>query len=446
MFWKQKYPIVGIRDNDGSERESISGGSHEVDEENLAQDYDVFSEKDVDESILSFLKSDEEEEVGGAALGVNGSNIDDGDVSYAPSSADRSRDNAHDPDTVFPDSDSTFSAWSNLLSNSLFLFGSTLYVWTSYYSYDYFQQYGAFPRDAGVREEVVDDDILDELFFQANAKSSSSYVTLYMAYSFAAALCFALQGFWNTCFAPQCRGRIHAILWALAAMWGMTSSALVLKDQYLSGIFASVRVHLFALAAFYSCCVPKPSTLRKAQCCLPRCCCCCNPGRWLRLADCILIFGTLGDTVLSYLYLWRNELENSAITPIHLLYGGMAAAGCWGLCAMMYIFISLGQVCGCCGSQQRKNQEEDADDQESKAYYIGGGNDDDDESQESNGPSYLPQDQKLKLQRGPTDDTANDDASVTSFSSWWTAGPATKDGIAPSSLDNIFGRMSSGRK
>ena len=84
---------------------------------------------------------------------------------------------------------------------------------------------------------------------------------------------------------------------------------------------------------------------------------------------------------------------------------------------------------------------EDVESQDlSKKEYAHNDHAEDEESQDSDDDNrkYLPQ--KATLTRGPTDDTANDDASVTSFSSWWTAGPANKDGIAKSSLDNIFGR------
>ena len=47
-----------------------------------------------------------------------------------------------------------------------------------------------------------------------------------------------------------------------------------------------------------------------------------------------------------------------------------------------------------------------------------------------------------EIKQEHTEDTANDDASVSSFSSWWTAGPgpANKADITRSSLDKIFGR------
>jgi hypothetical protein len=446
MFWKQKYPVGrGDRDDDDDDDDK-----NKSNEDYHGEDYVYYSEKEVDESILSFLKSDEEEEEEEEEQmdAEHGADNDDGDEeeeedsSYAPSSINRTQEEAdHNLDGNDNATSLATSPYSRLLSNLFFLSGATLYVWTSYYVCDYYQRNGSIPREA-INTEIPaqageNDDDLYELLFQANAKSASSYVTLYMAYSFAASLCWALQGFWNTCFSVGgCRGRIHAVLWTLAALWSLTSSALVLKDSYLSEIFLSVSVHLFAFAALATFCVAKPPSLQGVKCCLPFYCCCCTPVRWLRLADFILILGTLGDVVLSYLNLWKDDLiGNTTVGVTHLLYGNMATAGCWGLCALVYVMVSFGEVC--CFSRGHKQDAVD-DDQESAKHIKDDQGDDDEESQESNNQNYLPQ--KAPLTRGPTDDTANDDASVTSFSSWWTAGPATSEGIARSSLDDIFGR------
>jgi hypothetical protein len=432
MFWKEKYPVSTETNN------QRQASDDDEDHEN----YDcVFSERSVDESILSFLKSDEEEDdekVGDSILddataSKKGDDQNDrDDISSAPSSiVSPHNDNTRDRTSKF----SFSSSCTRLNSNILFLFGASIYVWTSYYVYDYFSQSGTDPRrDITLPQEGDNDDY--EFLFQANSKSTSSYVSLYMAFSFAANLSWAVQGLWNTCFASsKCHFRLHAILWTLAALCGMSSSALLLKDQFLSEIFHSVSVHLFAIAALTMICMPKPTTLQGVKCCLP-CCCCCTPVRWLRLADCFLILGTLGDVILSYFGFWKEDIEeNTDIQPFHLLYGAMATAGCWGLCAVIYVIISIAEI-WCLGSQpchDEQNDNKDLPQNEDKDEDVN-----DEESQGSKHQKYLPE--RASLTRGPTDDTANDDGSITSFSSWWTAGPATKEDIAKSSLDNIFGR------
>ena len=80
----------------------------------------------------------------------------------------------------------------------------------------------------------------------------------------------------------------------------------------------------------------------------------------------------------------------------------------------------------------------------SAAYvYEDNADDEDDEESQDQRNHYAPNKYLVpEIKQEHTEDTANDDASVSSFSSWWTAGPgpANKADIARSSLDKIFGR------
>ncbi|KAG7365886.1 hypothetical protein IV203_028556 [Nitzschia inconspicua] len=446
----------------------------EVDnKENLAQPYDVFSDRDLDESILSFLKTDDiegddddvdEEDVMMAQMMIN--DDDDNNDKGSIFAMDRSYEigRSMDDDDHAETATTSTSACSRLFSNAMFLFGATLYVWTSYYVYDYYQRYGTVPREdthyvtTTNTDDVTQVDDMYDFFFQVNPNSTSSFVTLYMAYTFATYLCWTIQGFWNCFFLSyggSRRGRVQAILWTLAGLCGMTSSALVLKEPNWSDILNIVRTHLFALSALFTCCIAKPESIQKMQCGIFSCCYC-TPVRWLRVADAILILATLADVVLVYMNLWKDDgwMQNTSILPIHLLYAAMASAGGWGLAALIYSTMSVTERC-CYSPKQhfennvnnnnnktknaadtRKNQQQKQQQQKDDEED----DDDDEESQESKRNTYLPE---KTLTRGPTDDTANDDASV---SSWWTAGPQSNDGIARSSLDNIFGRVGDVRK
>ncbi|KAL3937364.1 MAG: hypothetical protein SGARI_002148, partial [Bacillariaceae sp.] len=222
-------------------------------------------------------------------------------------------------------------------------------------------------------------------------------------------------------------------------------------DEYMAEFFQLVAVHLYMLAAMDVSCMSKSSSSNTTTTCLY----CCSPLRWLRLADIVLILATMGDTALAYLNLWKEQVvDNGPLTQEYLLYAGMATAGCWGLSALVYVLVAMAELCCCNRRSKRSSNDYDdevvsaKDDPEASVYsekqhhevYEDGGDsdDDDEESQESDRPlnKYLPQ----SLKQEHTEDTADDDASVTSFSSWWTAGPKSKDGIARSSLDKIFGR------
>ncbi|KAG7351787.1 hypothetical protein IV203_007835 [Nitzschia inconspicua] len=451
----------------------------EVDnKENLAQPYDVFSDRDLDESILSFLKTDDiegddidddddddvdDEDVMMAQMMINDDDTNDKGSIFA---MDRSYEIGRSMDDDHPETTTTStSACSRLFSNTMFLFGATLYVWTSYYVYDYYQRYGTVPREdthyvvtATTNTDVTQVDDMYDFFFQVNSNSTSSFVTLYMAYTFATYLCWTIQGLWNCFFLSHGgsrRGRVQAILWTLAGLCGMTSSALVLKEPNWSEILNIVRTHLFAISALFTCCITKPESLQNMQCGIFSCCCC-TPVRWLRLADAILSLSTLADVVLVYMNLWKDDdwMQNTSILPIHLLYAAMASAGGWALAALIYSTMSVTERF-CYSPKQHfennktnnnktKNKSDTAKNQQQQQQKHDEEDDDDDEeSQESRRNTYLPE---KTLTRGPTDDTANDDASVSSFSSWWTAGPQSNEGIARSSLDNIFGRVGDTRK
>jgi hypothetical protein len=310
--------------------------------------------------------------------------------------------------------------------------GAALYIYSSYYAYDYYLKNAAIPIENFIHQQVI---------FQANAQSDNSLVTDYMAYTFAAAICFAMMGAWNFCGATgTCLSRLcsHGT-WTVGAIWAMASSALLIKDESSSLLFHSVSVHLYMMAALVTLCKIKGTCNDNYHLF------CCTSLRWLRLADVLLILATMGDVTLSYLYLWKQQVvDDGPLTQEQLLYAGMATAGCWGLCALLYFAVSFVEVCCCRGSKRdeiHRNDDEEEEDLESgpHVYEDNDDDEDDDESQDRN--QYAPSKYTIpQIKQEPTEDTANDDASVSSFSSWWTAGPATKEGIARSSLDKIFGR------
>ena len=327
------------------------------------------------------------------------------------------------------------------MSSLFFVSGAALYIYSAYYAYDYFVSTGATPtQDTSQQQPVI---------FQANAKSQDSQVTDYMACTFAAALCFAMMGSWNLCngsTSSSCWTRLisHGT-WTVAAVWAMASSALVIKDPYLSEVFHSVSVHLYLFAALILWCTAKGRVPNDKVHLL-----CCTNLRWLRLADTILVLGTMGDVALSYLMLWKEQVvddTNGPITQEHLLYAGMATAGCWGVCALVHFAVSFGEACCCRSGAKHDEEEKNHDDEEedlNSAAYVYEDKDEEDEIDvdESQRRKHYAPNKYLgpEIKQEQTEDTANDDASVSSFASWWTAGPATKDGITRSSLDKIFGR------
>jgi hypothetical protein len=181
----------------------------------------------------------------------------------------------------------------------------------------------------------------------------------------------------------------------------------------------------------------------------------------LYLANIVLVAGILMDTLLSYFDFFYTDKVETVISQTDILIIGMAAAGCWWLSAALNLiqtaydegmFSCCCRPCFCFCRRRRRSTttkttndmvEKDVEDQGPVRRDQDNDDDDDDDDDDSSQDddnsrpraSYLPY--KTPLRQDLTEDTANDEASVTSF---WSEGPTSKEAITRSSLDNIFGR------
>jgi hypothetical protein len=397
----------------------------------------------VDESVVSFYKEDDDTDDGVEKVGE--------DVEEGP--ADESSPKA-------TTTSSCFTSAVRWVSDVLFVFSTTVYVWSAFYLYSDQHQ------PAPLLQVQTDSDL--QVWFVANSNSpQSSVVTHDMIYQFAACFGYALVGVLNL------RDNVVVYgLWTVAAVVGMAAAAFLEKDDGLSRILYAVAAHLFCLSAlsmsFILCKSSSSSSSRRCGC----------PPRntvLLYVANALLVAGTLVDVVLSYFGFWMDSVSNF-LTEYDMLIVAMAGAGCWWTSSVLNLTQTTleegcccsgrGGVLGCCrlepGRHEPTGNAKDGDgedraedwhgqppndiDNDVDIVYHDDDDDDDDSSsydhrnarrRDGGGSSYLPYKTPF-LKPDPTEDTANDEeASITSF---WSEGPATKDGIAPSSLDSIFGR------
>jgi hypothetical protein len=358
------------------------------------------------------------------------------------------------------------------LSNLLFFFGSTLYIWTAYYVWEYYQLHQQFPREEAEEEQQQqqdqdqqeqqqysliqgDHDGHDDILFYANAnRYNTSYVTYYMAYTFAAMVCFAMSGLVNLCVSHK----KYNLVFVFAALWGMASSALVVVDTYLSQIFAMVSVHVFALQALLMVCFAnRPNPMHKATTPMGRGRICTIPMLWLRIADFLFLLGTLADVVLSYFVLWKEQVvDEGPMNNVDLLYLAMAAAACWWICATIYLWGNVWAMS--CGRRRRSrslpdNVDNDLADTKSdqskdveqidQDFEQNDDEEDDEEDEQESRYSYIHKNKYIvqkhaSLKQRYTEETTDDEEG--SVMSIWTEGPKTAEAIARSSLDSIFGR------
>jgi FtsH-binding integral membrane protein len=337
---------------------------------------------------------------------------------------------------------STVARWT---SDVLFVLSAALYAWTSYYVFETATTTTTTDQELEVERSGM---LQVSVLFVANInRPTTSQVTHLMTYKFAAYMGYMLVGCLNLKDSP----RVYTI-WIVAAVLGMVSSAMIEKDTDLSLILNSVAVHLFLLSAFIMSVILCKSSRG----------CCARNMMVLYLANIVLVAGILMDTLLSYFDFFYTDKVETVISQTDILIIGMAAAGCWWLSSALNliqtaydegIFSCCRRCCFCfCRRRRRSTTSATKDDDKVQQDIEDQGpvrrdqdndddndDDDDDSSQDDDNSrpraSYLPY--KTALRQDPTEDTANDEASVTSF---WSEGPTNKEAITRSSLDNIFGR------
>eukprot|EP00545_Synedropsis_sp_CCMP1620_P003228 CAMPEP_0119015270 /NCGR_PEP_ID=MMETSP1176-20130426/10725_1 /TAXON_ID=265551 /ORGANISM="Synedropsis recta cf, Strain CCMP1620" /LENGTH=283 /DNA_ID=CAMNT_0006968549 /DNA_START=54 /DNA_END=905 /DNA_ORIENTATION=- len=217
------------------------------------------------------------------------------------------------PEKETDDDDDDFSALQIIL-NLFFVAGSVLYLIMAVEALDWYKY-----------ERLVPDDVLDadddyswefwynetdieawedDYIFQVN----DAWVTRYMMFYFAAAMCFLATGllsWWSD-------REWFSIMMIIAASFGIASSMLIVKNEWLSIVFNSVSVHLFALEAFTI------LATRRAK------------YRWLFAADIFFMAGNVMDVVLSYFHVNDTFELPHARTAI-------AAAFFWLACSVVYL-------------------------------------------------------------------------------------------------------------
>jgi hypothetical protein len=132
---------------------------------------------------------------------------------------------------------------------------------------------------------------------------------------FSAALCFVFAGILDFVYKPGCLGACMI----LAGLFGLASAVLVEEDEWLSIVFNSVSVHLFALEAIQVCYWQESF-----------------PGLdlWFQLASYFFLVGTLIDVGLSYVISWGNFGYGLAKIAIF-------SACCWLVTAFIYVATAI---------------------------------------------------------------------------------------------------------
>lgn len=274
-----------------------------------------------------------------------------------------------------------------------------------------------------------------------NESDMASSVTLYMMYGFAAALLMFATGALKLLTTTSTTDRVPYVFMILAASFAMASSSLVYKHVFLSNVFFSVAIHFFALQAATLLLWRSTGSLEDDYVNL----------LWARIvADALFLIATLGGIALSYLFLF-DATDRLQFAYEYLAIG---ASGFWWLASVVY----LAQTFSTLVCQERPSSDEDA------IYSWSGGekglrkplphndtkstNEEDDDEEDSQAEPHDPgplsrRDVSSNQNNAVPKAKSNDEESVISF---WTAGPgpSNMENVTKSSLDDIFGRLSSG--
>lgn len=294
----------------------------------------------------------------------DGNNIDDDDD-------DNSRNSTGSEDTT---TEFRNSKWY-VLSASIFVFSSVLYLGMACMIMDYYWFYKDVPMkvsfadddaswwnyfvnctdDGFFPEEVAtaDDDYSwmgwynDTAFFEddivwepkianANAPGYEPYVTKYMLLYFSAASGFLVTGIIEVVLARQARFlyRMLYYLMMLAAAFGLVSAILTNKDPLWSNIANCISCNLWALEAI-AIVYQRVTGTSEAD----------EYGEyatvlgfyvtsWFYVADFSFMIGTVGDAVTSYLYIF--EIDNWIMGILAVVF-----ATCWLVCAILYLIVAV---------------------------------------------------------------------------------------------------------